>query len=661
MGESERILELRAALERHNHAYHVLDAPTIPDAEFDRLMRELQDLESRHPEMADPHSPTARVGGPPTRAFEPVSHGRPMLSLQNAFSDADLRDFDRRVREGAGGVDEVGYTVELKIDGLSVLLRYRKGAFFQGATRGDGMVGEDVTANLRTVVDLPVRLKPPYPDELQVRGEVYLAKEAFLALNQDRESQGESLFANPRNAAAGAVRQLDPTVTASRGLRILAYEIREPEGEAETQQEALSRLGAMGFPVETHTVHVRGIDSVIGLVFEWEQKRHHLPFETDGLVVKVTDTRLMERLGQTARAPRGAIAYKFPAEEAVTTLKEVVWQVGRTGVVTPTAILEPVKLAGTTVSRATLHNEDNIALLGARTGDRVVIRKAGEIIPEVLRVLEEERRGDESPIESPRNCPACAARVERQPGEAAIRCTNPLCPGRRLEGLIHFVSRGAMDMEGLGPKWLVALLERGLLKAPPDLFRLTEDDFMGLPRMGEVLAKKLVAAIQATKSRPLEQLIVAFGIPHVGERAARRLAETYGSLEALSRAREEELTTLQDMGPTIARSVRDWFLEEDHLQWVQDLFDLGLRPKPPEARVTGALSGEILVFTGALTIPRDEGKKLAERNGATVLSSVSRQVTHVIVGEKAGSKEAEARKLGIPIWSEDDFRRMLES
>lgn len=658
MDETHRILELREILTEHNYRYHVLDAPTIPDAEFDRLMRELTALEERHPEMADPNSPTSRVGGPPTKAFRPVRHDRPMLSLMNAMSEEELRDFDRRIRTG-GGTDEVAYVVELKIDGLSVLLRYERGAFVLGSTRGDGSVGEDVTANLRTVANLPLRLRGDVPDVLEVRGEVYLPRKAFDEANVERKERGEAPFANPRNAAAGAIRQLDPSVTASRHLKLFTYEIVSPDGLVATQAETLQRLRGWGFPVEPHSGKAGDIEDVLAEVGRWEKEREELAFDTDGLVVKLDDLTLSRRLGTTARAPRAAIAYKFPAGEVVTRLQEVVWQVGRTGAVTPTAILDPVRVAGSTVSRATLHNEDNIRALGLRLGLRVRLRKAGEVIPEVVGVAAGETAPG-TPIPIPEVCPACATPLVRREGEVAWRCPNASCPGRALEGLVHFTSRGAMDIEGLGERWLAALLKARLIAAPPDIFRLTEAEILTLPRMGEVLARKLVAAIAAAKVRPLSRLIFALGIPHVGERAAKRLAEAFASLEALAAADRASLTSLKDVGEVIADAVVAFFAEAEHRTWVKDFADLGLRPAETEKSAGGSLEGEVLVFTGSLGVAREEAKKWAEDAGARVVSAVSRSVTHVVLGENAGSKAQQAVRLGIPVWTEADFRAKVE-
>ena len=654
MDEAARIRELREVLTEHNYRYHVLDDPVIPDHEFDRLMRELQELEERHTELFDPNSPTSKVGGPPAKGLRPVRHERPMLSLTNATSEEELRGFDRRVR-AVSGTDDVAYVVELKIDGLSVLLRYEGGAFVLGSTRGDGVTGEDVTANLRTVVNLPLHLRGNPPERLEVRGEIYLPRSAFEAANAERASRGETLFANPRNAAAGALRQLDPKITAKRRLRLFAYEVVSPRGAVRTQEGALSRLRDWGFPVEEHGALVGDIEAVVREIPRWEEDRKSLPMDTDGLVVKVNDLDLAERLGATARAPRSAVAYKFSPDEVTTRLLDVVWQVGRTGAVTPTAILAPVRVAGSTVARATLHNEDIIRALGLRIGAEVRLRKAGEVIPEIVG-LAASGAGDGQIVPIPETCPVCGTGLVRREREAARRCPNPGCPARSLEGLIHFTSRGAMDIEGLGEKWLAMLVERGLVASPPDIFRLKEEDLLTLPRMGEVLAAKLAAAIREAKERPLARLIFALGIPHVGERAARRLAEHLGSLEALERAAEDELTAIPDIGATIARSVAEFFADEDHRSWVRQLLDLGVRPQTLKEPGGGRLEGEVLVFTGALSIPREEARALAEAEGARVVGTVSRSVTHVILGENAGSKERKAAELGIPAWTERDFR-----
>jgi len=655
MDETTRIRDLRATLEGYSRQYYE-DDPVVSDATFDALMRELIELEGRHPELADPNSPSARVGGVVSKTFRPVRHSRPALSLANAMTEDELREFDRRIHEESGMAGELAYDVEAKIDGLSVLLRYEDGAFTVGATRGDGITGEDVTANLRTIRNLPLRLTPPYPPFVVVRGEAYMQRKDFERLNEEQERKGERLFANPRNAAAGSVRQQDPKVTAGRRVRLFAYEIVEPVSTARTQAEALERLAAWGFPVEPHHSTVKGLAGLVAAVREWDGLRKELGFDCDGVVFKLDDLAAKEALGATAHAPRAQIAFKYPAEEAVTTLEGVEWTVGRTGAVTPTAVLRPVRLAGSTVGRATLHNEDRVKALGVCVGDEVTIRKAGEVIPEILGVAVAHGGAR---VDIPKWCPACHTPLWRREGEAALRCPNPKCRGQTLEGLIHFTSRAGMDIEGLGPRWLDALMEANLIDAPPDIFRLTPDDLMTLPRMGEVLAKKLVAAISHAKERPLDRLIAGLGIPHVGERAAKTLAQATGSLEKLFTTTEEELTALPDVGPVIARSVALWCADPVHQGWMSAFAELGVRPAPPEAPGGSRLAGEVLVFTGTISMARSEAKRMAEAEGARVASTVSRRVTHVVVGENAGSKAEDARALNIPIWTENDFRTRL--
>lgn len=659
--ERERLEELRRLIRHYDYCYYVLDRPEISDAEYDALYRELVALEERHPEAFDPNSPTQRVGGQPVEGFRPVPHGRPLLSLQNAVNPAELREFDRRVRAALPG-ETVRYGVEPKIDGLSVALRYEDGRFVLGATRGDGEVGEDVTANLRTVRDLPLVLRGNPPGRLEVRGEVYLPWEAFHALNAERAAKGEPTFANPRNAAAGSLRQLDPRVTAGRGLRLFAYEIRVGAEGIRSQHEALLRLREWGFAVNVSQV-LPDVEGVLAYIEAWEKERDRLPYATDGLVVKVDDLDQQERLGATAKAPRWAVAYKFPAEQAVTRVKDIVVQVGRTGVLTPTAVLEPVRLAGSTVSRATLHNEDILRALDVRIGDTVVVQKAGEVIPEVVRVVHERRVGTEREFRFPDRCPECGGPVVRRPGEAAHRCENPACPARAREALLHYVSRAAMDIQGLGPQILSGLLAAGLVRDPADLYRLRREDLAGLPRLGEKSADNLIQAIAASRERPLARLIFALGIRHVGERAARTLAEHYRDLDALARAGEEELTALPDIGPRIAQSVVEWFRDPDHQDLVRRLREAGVRTREEAAgpAPSGPLSGLEVVFTGTLPhLTRAQAAELARQAGASVAETVTRRTGLVVAGEKAGSKLERARSLGIPVVDEAEFLRRVE-
>lgn len=658
---TRRAEELRELIRRYNHEYHQLDAPSVPDAEYDRLVRELQALELAHPEIQSKASPTQLVGDRPDPAFSPVHHRRPVLSLQNALDETELRQFMARLEKALGSA-EVAVDLEPKIDGLSVVLRYRDGRFRQGITRGDGMVGEDVTHTLVEVRDLPRQLTSAPGGEFEVRGEVYLAKEAFNRLNEARQAAGESLFANPRNAAAGALRQMDPGITRSRGLNLFCYEIRYPEQLVATQTEALAALAAMGFAVPPGSRRLVGWDALWQEVSAWQERRHQLPFATDGLVVKLDQLAQAAAQGATAKAPRAMIAFKFPAEEAVTTLEQVVWQVGRTGTVTPTAWLTPVRLGGTLVSRATLHNEQLAQARDIRIGDRVVIRKAGEIIPEIVRPLSAERSGDERPVQAPSACPACGSLLQRKEDEAALRCLNAACPGRQLEAFLHFASRSAMDIEGLGPKLLSSLLQAKLVNTPADLFRLREEDLLQLPRMAETSAKHLLDAIGQARRRPLWRLILALGLPQVGAHTAEVLARQLKSLPALLRASEQELRAMADIGPLTAQQIRSWSEDPVHRQWVDELAAVGVVGEIEEAEAveTGPLAGERLVFSGSFAVSREEMAALARRAGAEVLTAVSGRVTHLVVGDKAGQKLRQAEALSIPRWDEASFHRKID-
>jgi DNA ligase (NAD+) len=655
MDDAARIEWLRRELERHNRLYYEEDRPEIADAEYDRLLRELLELEARHPELYDPNSPTQRVGGRPREGFRSVPHRAPVLSLENATSPEDLYAFDARVRKAGTSA----YTVEYKIDGLTVVLRYRERRLELGLTRGDGLVGEDVTANVREVAGVPLELPPEAPAELEVRGEVYLPYDAFAALNEARAAAGEPLFANPRNAAAGSLRQLDPAVTRARGLAIYVYDLRLPQGLVATQWEALDLLERLGFPVEPHRRRCQDIEAVVAVLDELGRARDELAFATDGLVIKVDDLALQARLGATAKAPRGQIAYKFASEEAVTRLLDVEFQVGRTGTITPTAILAPVRLAGSTVQRASLHNEDQIRRKDIRIGDEVVVRKAGEVIPEVVRALPERRTGGERAIVFPERCPACGTPTRREEGEAALRCPNPDCPGRRLEGLIHFASRAGMDIGGLGPKLLALLVAQGLVRTPADLFRLRVEDLVQLPRFGARSAEKLVREIEGAKSRPLHQVLAALGIPHVGEAVARLLAEHLGSVDRLLTATVEELTAIPGVGPEVAGAVRA-YVDGSGRELVEELRRLGVTMVPERAAAPGGpLAGHTYVITGTFDRPREEIRRRLEALGARVAGSVSARTTALLAGASPGSKLDEARRLGVRVLGPEALERLL--
>ncbi len=658
MADEERILTLRALLARLSEEYHVHDAPTVPDADYDALMRELEELEARHPEVDDPSSPTRRVGGRPTGPFSSVAHEPPLLSLQNAMDAQDLREFDRRIRRDAAEAD-VAYVVEPKIDGLTVVLRYRGGRLELGATRGDGSVGEDVTENLRQVAAVPRTIDAP-SGLFEVRGEVYMPWPAFEALNAHRLAQGEPVFANPRNAAAGSLRQTDARITGERGLELFCYEVRRG-AEPQTQSEALAFLGRCGLPVNPLRFHCATIDEVIAEAEHFAGARAGLPYATDGLVVKLEDLRLTARLGATQKAPRAAIAFKFPAEEAATELLGIEVQVGRTGALTPTALLRPVRLAGTTVQRASLHNEEIIAQRDIRIGDTVRVRKAGEIIPEVIGVITDDAHFLRAPYAFPQTCPVCGGEAVRREGEAARRCVNPACPAQLREWLIHIGGRAALDIDGLGPRTVDLLLERGLVTQPEDLFRLREEDLAGLPRFGEKSAAKLAAGLRAARGRSAPRILFALGVPHVGERAAELLCERFGSLPAIARQGEEELAQVPGIGAVIASSLYRFFhggVGERLLASLGQLgFSLGAEPQPEVSG--GALAGEVVVFTGTLSMPRHAAQELARASGARVESDVTRRTTMVVAGEGAGSKLARAESLGVRLLTEAEFGVLL--
>ncbi len=650
--------ELAREIREHDYRYYVLDDPVITDAEYDRLFQRLLELEEQYPHLASEDSPTRRVGGRPLEKFVQVQHVSPMLSLQNAFSRGDLLEFDRRVRRALGR--PVAYVVELKIDGLSVALRYRDGVLERGLTRGDGLVGEDVTQNVQTVRSIPLRLRGDVPPYLEVRGEVYMPVKAFRRLNEAREREGLPLFANPRNAAAGSLRQLDPAVTARRPLDCFVYEVRQVEGlTLRTHSEALAWLRELGFKVNPHTFTVPSIEEAYERCAAWAERAGQLDYEVDGMVIKVDDLEARDALGATSRAPRWAVAYKFPAEEQVTRVRDIVVQVGRTGVLTPTAVLEPVRIAGSVVGRATLHNIDIIREKDVRVGDHVVVRKAGEVIPEVVRVLKERRTGEERPFEMPDRCPECGSEAVRLPGEAAYRCTGAACPARLRESLIHFASRDAMDIEGLGPQTVSALLAAGMVRDPADLYSLTVEDLVKLERFGEKSAANLVAAIDRSRANPLYRLLFGLGIRHVGERAARLLAESFGDMDALAAASREELERVPEIGPMTAESVYRFFRQEANRRLLRRLKEAGVRMSAGEPDRGGELSGLSFVITGTLRdFTRKEVVEFIESRGGRVTSSVSSKTDYLVVGENPGSKLDRARELGVKIIDEEELRRL---
>ncbi|MBN3553077.1 NAD-dependent DNA ligase LigA [Fictibacillus nanhaiensis] len=652
----ERILELREMLEKYNYEYHVLDKPSVPDAEYDQLMKELIELENNHPELHDEHSPTSRVGGAVLDFFEKVEHTVPMLSLGNAFNDQDLRDFDRRVRDGVGS--NVTYVAELKIDGLAVSLTYQDGRFVRGATRGDGTIGEDITNNLKTIRSIPFKLKEDVM--LEVRGEAFMPKKSFQKLNAHREEEGQELFANPRNAAAGSLRQLDPKIAASRNLDIFLYGVGKLEGHSvDSHDESLTYLSHLGFKTNPEWKKCANIEEVIEYVNSWQEKRPDLPYEIDGIVIKVNSLYQQEELGFTAKNPRWAIAYKFPAEEVVTKLEGIELNVGRTGVVTPTALLQPVLVAGTTVKRASLHNEDLIREKDIKLGDYVVVKKAGDIIPEVVNVITERRTGDEIDFNMPTECPECDSKLERLDGEVALRCLNPQCPAQIREGFIHFVSRNAMNIDGLGEKVVAQLFKEKLIQNFADLFKLEREKLLELERMGEKSVDNLLAAIEKSKENSLERLLFGLGIRHVGAKAAKTIAQRFESMDGLMSASKEELLAVEEIGEKMADSILLYFSKPEVHELVAELKALGMNMEykgPKLVKVEDLdtpFAGKTVVLTGKLSIlTRNDAKEKLERLGAKVTGSVSKNTDMLIAGEDAGSKLDKAKTLGIEIWDE---------
>lgn len=658
--------KLRREIRHNEYLYYVLDAPEITDAEYDRMMVRLRELEARYPDSIPADSPTQRVGGRASSQFTEVRHLEPLLSLGNVFSAEELRAFDERVRSGLPAGSKVEYVMEPKIDGLACSLIYENGKLVRAATRGDGVVGENVTANVRTIRSIPLTLKVPegeaVPELLDVRGEVYMPRQAFMRLNEQRAERGESEFANPRNAAAGSLRQLDPQVTASRSLSFFAYYL-VGEGAQPKHSESLALLARYGFKVSENYKVVENIDEAIKYIGDFNELRQGLSYDTDGAVIKVNDVYQQRILGATGKDPRWATAYKYPPEQAETTLEDIDWRVGRTGVLTPTAVLTPVKLSGSVISRATLHNEDFIRAKDIRIGDRVIINKAGEIIPEVLRVVAEKRTGDEKEVEIPNVCPECGWRVERQGEEAAIRCTNPHCPALGREGLIHFVSRDAMNIDGCGPSVINALLDAGLVRDAADLYSLRKEDLLKLERMGEKSADNLLAALAESKKNELDKLLFALGIRHVGAKVARILATEFGSMEKLQQAQPEELAQIRDIGDKIAESAVTWLNVPANIDLVERLAAAGLTMTftPPASQEDNPFFGKTLVFTGTMpTLGRAEAKTMAQDVGAKVSGSVSKKTDYVIAGAEAGSKLEKAQQLGVTVIDEAEFLRMLK-
>jgi DNA ligase (NAD+) len=654
----KRILEISSQLNHYGYEYYVLDKPTVPDAEYDKLMQELLALEEKFPQLKTADTPSLRVGGAVLDLFEKVEHRTPMLSLGNAFNEQDLRDFDRRIRQAVG--EDISYVCELKIDGLAVSLRYEEGLFAQGATRGDGTIGEDITANVKTIKSVPLRLRETV--SLEVRGEAYMPKRSFEALNQTREERGEELFANPRNAAAGSLRQLDPKIAASRRLDVFLYgigNISENSG-IDSHSEGLDYLDRLGFKTNQERSKCASIEEVIEYVNSWVEKRPKLPYEIDGIVIKVDSYAHQAALGTTAKSPRWAIAYKFPAEEVVTTLLDIELSVGRTGVITPTAILEPVKVAGTTVQRASLHNEDLIREKDIKLGDKVVVKKAGDIIPEVVNVLADQRTGEEVEFHMPTHCPECESELVRLEGEVALRCINPKCPAQLREGLIHFVSRVAMNIEGLGEKVISQLFAEKLIADVADIYKLTREQLLALERMGEKSATNLIKAIEISKDNSLEKLLFGLGIRHVGAKAAKTLAQAFGSMDKLTQASKEDLLSINEIGDKMAESIVAYFEKEEAVELINELVAAGVNmeykgTRPVSAEESDSIfAGKTVVLTGKLErLSRNEAKDKIEALGGNVAGSVSKKTHLVIAGEEAGSKLTKAQELGIEVWDEE--------
>ena len=658
--DAKAVEKLREELRHHEHQYYVLDQPEITDAEYDALMRRLQRLEADHPELVTADSPTQRVGGKAREGFVKVKHSSPMLSLDNALNEAELREFDRRVRDLLGGVD-FQYAAELKMDGLSMAVQYRDGWLKQAITRGDGTVGEEVTENARTIRSLPLRVKAPMPEQWEARGETIMNRRSFERLNSDRLAHELAPFANPRNAAAGALRALEPSVTASRQLDFFAYFLLvDGKPYCESHYESLDLLVKAGFKVNPHRRMCANVEDLIAFAAEWEAKRDTLPYEIDGVVAKVDSVAQQVVLGWTAKAPRWAIAIKFPARQEQTVIENIGVQVGRTGALTPVAHLAPVVVSGVTVTRATLHNEDEIARLGVQIGDTVLLERSGDVIPKVVRVVQagEHRR----PFQMPKHCPVCGGDIVREPGEAASRCINTNCPARLKESVLHFASRGVMDIDGLGEALVDQLVNTGAVRSVADIYGLTQEQLLELERMGTKSAQKILGNIDASRTRPLERVLNGLGIPFVGERTAQILAMTFGSLDTIATASLETLQEAEEVGPKVAHSIHRFFHEPRNLELVERLRHAGLVfTAEIRRKAAGLLRNKVFVLTGTLpTLTRDDAKARIEAQGGKVTGSVSKKTDYVVAGDDAGSKLAKAQTLGVPVIAEQDLLQMLQ-
>ncbi len=662
-----RVQALREQIDRANYLYYSKDQPEISDATYDALMRELVELETRYPQAVSPDSPTHRVGAAPQAQFAALRHAVPLLSLANATSDEDMRAFDARCKKllGLPEGEEIEYICELKFDGLAVSLVYENGVLVSGATRGDGYQGEDITPNLKTVRSIPLSIrhsKTQVPGILDVRGEVVLPHEEFRRINEERELSGEATFANPRNAAAGSLRQLDSRITAKRGLRMYCYGIGRSEGVTfPTQREALSALDAWGFQVNPNVKVCRNVDEVLEYLAEWAGKKSSLDYDIDGIVVKINSLEIQNTLGAVSRSPRWAVAYKYPAQQATTIVRDIRVQVGRTGALTPVADLEPVEVGGVTVSHATLHNESEVRRKDVRIGDTVVVQRAGEVIPEVVEVQLDKRTGAEREFTMPTHCPVCGSDVEKAEDEAVARCVGGLaCPAQVKGAAIHFASRNAMNVDGVGPSLIDQLIDKELIHDPADLYYLTVDQVASLERMGEKSASNVISAIEGSKSASLARVIYALGIRHVGESTAAALAAEFGSIQRLMDAPQEDLAAVRDIGPVVSESVAAFLAQHTTREVISKLIEAGINPTVEVREKTGAFKGMTVVFTGAMeTMTREDAEAIVRSQGGTASSSVSSKTDLVVAGEKAGSKLAKAQNLGVRVISEAEFREML--
>lgn len=656
-----RLAELKTQLSEHAHRYYVLDNPTISDGEYDTLFQELLDIESSHPELVSPDSPSNRVGGPPLDKFEQIPHRIQMLSLENAFNSEEIAEFEKRLLRYLNSDTGLEYVAEPKLDGLAVELIYRDGILRTALTRGDGSIGEDVTAQVKTIGSIPLRLMGHYPPLLEVRGEVFMDREGFLHLNRDQEREGKQLFANPRNAAAGSLRQLNPQITATRPLRFFAYGISSPETvTCNTQYLLLDYLKELGIPVNSLTRRCPSIDDAILAYGEFLEQRHNLDYEIDGMVLKVNDFGLQQRLGSKARAPRWAVACKFPATQATTCLTGVRYQVGRTGAITPVALLEPVNVDGAVITKATLHNSEEMERKDLRIGDTVLIQRAGDVIPEVIKPIVEKRGGSEEPIVPPTTCPVCNHVLEKQEGEAVTRCPNPNCPAQKLRALIHFTSKAGLDIEGLGKRYVEQLYDEGIIKDIPDIFSLEQERLAALEGWGEKSAANVIAAVSSRMHPPMGRLLSALGIRFIGEVTASLLEARFSSLTALSAATVEALLDIDGIGEQTATSIHSYFNSPGTAEMLQELDKLGVSPIPQQVAEEGKFTGMCFLFTGSLeTLSRNEAKKQVKENGGEIASSVNKKLTHLITGSKPGSKLEKAQKMGKIILTEDEFLKML--